>query len=141
MIALVVLMSWHALCKDNSVQGLKRRNGKCLRKFLIEFQIGISQFNQLYDKFIFCKPKLLLIANYQLVMMTNFQLSFCELDCQWLFHYLMYLLKMLLKLKCRRFKKKNNWKKYFMILIPNPNPKLGIPTMEFQIMNFKSFIV
>ena len=40
---------------------------------------------------------------------------------------------MLLKLKCRSFKKNNNWKKYFMIL--NPNPNLGIPTLEFQIMN------
>ena len=45
---------------------------------------------------------------------------------------------MLLKLKCRRFRKKK-WKKYFMILIPNPNPNLGIPTNgisnnEFQIL-------
>ena len=47
----------------------------------------------------------------------------------------MYLLKKLLKLKRRRFKKKNNWKKYFMILIPNPNPNLGIPTIEFQILH------
>ena len=43
----------------------------------------------------------------------------------------MYLLKMLLKLKCRGFKKNNNWKKYFMIL--NSNSNLGI-TMEFQIL-------
>ena len=48
----------------------------------------------------------------------------------------MYLLKMLLKLKCRRFKKNSDWKKYFMILNPilNPNPNLGIQTMEFKIL-------
>ena len=46
----------------------------------------------------------------------------------------MYLLKMLLKLKCRGFKKNNNWKKYFMIL--NSNSNLGIQTMEFQILRY-----
>ena len=40
--ALPILMSWHALCNDNSIMALKRRHAKCLRKVLIEFQIGVS---------------------------------------------------------------------------------------------------
>ena len=69
-------------------------------------------------------------------MMTDLYSLSCQLGYQWHFHYLMYLLKMLLKLKGRGFKKNNNWKKYFMIL--NSNSNLGIQTMKFQIMNFKS---
>ena len=65
--------------------------------------------------------------------MIDFYSLSCQLGYQWLFHCLVYLLKILLKLKCRNFKKNNNWKKYFMIL--NSNSNLGIKTMEFQILD------
>ena len=40
---------------------------------------------------------------------------------------------MLLKLKCRKFKKNNIGKNILLIL--NPNPNLGIQTTEFQILH------
>ena len=49
-------------------------------------------------------------------------------------------IKNVLKLKCRRFKKSNNWKIYILLIL-NLNPNLGIQKMKFQLMNFKSFMV